>query len=61
MPSGKLPEQFGTGEIDFPEDFWGQFLHPFRKQDKQQSREANPLRLGTLRRSVAEGASAKRS
>jgi tetratricopeptide (TPR) repeat protein/sterol desaturase/sphingolipid hydroxylase (fatty acid hydroxylase superfamily) len=29
MPPGKLPEQFGTGENDFPEDFLGQFLHPF--------------------------------
>lgn len=30
MPRGKLPEQFGNGESDFPEDFWGQFVHPFR-------------------------------
>jgi WD40 repeat protein/sterol desaturase/sphingolipid hydroxylase (fatty acid hydroxylase superfamily) len=31
MPPGKVPEHFGTGEPDFPEDFLGQFLHPFRK------------------------------
>jgi sterol desaturase/sphingolipid hydroxylase (fatty acid hydroxylase superfamily) len=30
MPAGKLPEHFGTGEADFPDDFWGQFAHPFR-------------------------------
>ena len=32
MPAGKLPEQFGNGEADFPEGFWGQFLHPFRRK-----------------------------
>ena len=31
MPAGKLPEQFGTGEPDFPEGFLGQLLHPFRR------------------------------
>jgi sterol desaturase/sphingolipid hydroxylase (fatty acid hydroxylase superfamily) len=30
MPPGKLPEHFGTGEPNFPDDFWGQFVHPFR-------------------------------
>jgi sterol desaturase/sphingolipid hydroxylase (fatty acid hydroxylase superfamily)/DNA-binding beta-propeller fold protein YncE len=30
MPAGKLPEEFGTGEPDFPQHFWGQLLHPFR-------------------------------
>jgi sterol desaturase/sphingolipid hydroxylase (fatty acid hydroxylase superfamily) len=30
MPPGKLPEHFGTGEADFPVDFWGQCLYPFR-------------------------------
>jgi hypothetical protein len=33
MPGGKLPEKFGTGEDDFPEDFLGQLLHPFVRQD----------------------------
>ncbi|HYT93668.1 MAG TPA: sterol desaturase family protein [Gemmataceae bacterium] len=31
MPSGKLPEQFGNGDDDFPAGFWGQFLYPFRR------------------------------
>jgi sterol desaturase/sphingolipid hydroxylase (fatty acid hydroxylase superfamily) len=31
MPAGQLPEEFGTGEFDFPRGFWGQFIHPFRK------------------------------
>ncbi len=30
MPPGKLPQSFGIGEHDFPEDFWGQLIHPFR-------------------------------
>jgi sterol desaturase/sphingolipid hydroxylase (fatty acid hydroxylase superfamily) len=33
MPPAKLPEHFGNGEHDFPEDFWGQFIHPFRKKN----------------------------
>src|SRR5262249_14882132 len=36
MPPSKLPEHFGNGEADFPEDFWGQFLHPFRKPSARQ-------------------------
>ena len=32
MPPHKLPEHFGVDEDDFPEDFWGQFLRPFRKR-----------------------------
>ena len=59
MPPGKLPEQFGTGEIDFPEDFWGQLIHPFRKPGEQKSRDAKPPRLATLRRSVEENTTAK--
>jgi sterol desaturase/sphingolipid hydroxylase (fatty acid hydroxylase superfamily) len=34
MPSGKMPEKFGTGEDSFPEDFLGQLLHPFVRQDR---------------------------
>ena len=60
MPLGKLPEQFGNGEKDFPEDFWGQLLHPFLKPNKQPSHTANPVRLATLRRSVLDDASTKR-
>ena len=32
MPWGQLPEQFGNGDAGFPDDFWGQFLHPFRRR-----------------------------
>ncbi len=32
MPSGKRPEKFGNGEADYPDDFWGQLIHPFRKR-----------------------------
>jgi sterol desaturase/sphingolipid hydroxylase (fatty acid hydroxylase superfamily) len=35
MPSGQLPQHFGNGEHDFPEDFWGQLLYPFRKKNPQ--------------------------
>lgn len=37
MPPGRLPEKFGTGEDDFPEDFLGQLLHPFVRQDRVKS------------------------
>jgi sterol desaturase/sphingolipid hydroxylase (fatty acid hydroxylase superfamily) len=32
MPAGRLPEEFGNGEADYPQGFWGQFLHPFRNK-----------------------------
>jgi sterol desaturase/sphingolipid hydroxylase (fatty acid hydroxylase superfamily) len=35
MPPDKRPEHFGVDEADFPEDFWGQFLRPFRKRSSQ--------------------------
>lgn len=54
MPRGKLPEKFGVGESGFPEDFWGQLVHPFCRQDKQPSTSTNVIRLAALRRSVAE-------
>jgi sterol desaturase/sphingolipid hydroxylase (fatty acid hydroxylase superfamily) len=40
MPPGRLPEQFGNGDADFPEDFWGQLLYPFRKSDASGRKEA---------------------
>ncbi len=48
MPPGQLPEQFGNGEANFPEDFWGQFLHPFRgkKTPSQNSRATGMLWKG---------------
>jgi sterol desaturase/sphingolipid hydroxylase (fatty acid hydroxylase superfamily) len=30
MPAGKLPQEFGNGDPDFPEGFWGQLAYPFR-------------------------------
>ena len=42
MPPGRLPKQFGNGEADFPDDFWGQLLHPFRKK------ETRPAHLVTV-------------
>jgi len=33
LPPGRLPEEFGNGEPDFPEGFWGQFIHPFRHRN----------------------------
>lgn len=32
MPPGKLPSRFGNGNADFPDDFWGQVIHPFRRE-----------------------------
>jgi len=29
MPPRKLPQEYGNGDRDFPEDFWGQFLAGF--------------------------------
>lgn len=37
MPPGKVPERFGNGADDFPEDFWGQFTYPFRQQPPPRS------------------------
>jgi WD40 repeat protein/sterol desaturase/sphingolipid hydroxylase (fatty acid hydroxylase superfamily) len=33
MPVGEMPVEFGNGEPDFPQGFWGQFIHPFRTPD----------------------------
>jgi sterol desaturase/sphingolipid hydroxylase (fatty acid hydroxylase superfamily)/DNA-binding beta-propeller fold protein YncE len=48
MPPGQLPEQFGTGDPDFPAGFWGQLVHPFRTRDV----EARALK-GARRRPAA--------
>ncbi len=32
MPRGKLPADYGNGEADYPDDFWGQFFQPFRRR-----------------------------
>jgi WD40 repeat protein/sterol desaturase/sphingolipid hydroxylase (fatty acid hydroxylase superfamily) len=44
MPPGILPEEFGTGEADFPEGFWGQLIHPFRPQPQPAGAIAVPRR-----------------
>jgi sterol desaturase/sphingolipid hydroxylase (fatty acid hydroxylase superfamily) len=41
MPRGKLPEQFGNGEVDYPDDFWGQFIHPFRSRRSVRTSEGS--------------------
>lgn len=41
MPPGRLPEQYGNGEADYPTDFWGQLIQPFRKE-KHSSSNALP-------------------
>jgi sterol desaturase/sphingolipid hydroxylase (fatty acid hydroxylase superfamily) len=35
MPPGRVPEHYGIDEADFPEDFWGQLLHPFRARGRR--------------------------
>jgi sterol desaturase/sphingolipid hydroxylase (fatty acid hydroxylase superfamily) len=45
MPAGELPEHFGNGDRDFPEDFWGQLVYPFLKKSTQpELAETEPLR-----------------
>jgi WD40 repeat protein/sterol desaturase/sphingolipid hydroxylase (fatty acid hydroxylase superfamily) len=53
MPAGKLPEQFGAGEIDFPETFWGQLVHPFRGSTSPEGARAARLRLAVAWGGVA--------
>ncbi len=44
MPPGKLPDEFGTGEADFPTGFWGQLMHPFRPEPRPAGTIAPPRR-----------------
>ena len=46
MPAGKLPQEFGTGEPDFPEGFLGQLMHPFRKKPTSPPPPAVAGRIG---------------
>ncbi|MBY0524090.1 MAG: sterol desaturase family protein [Gemmataceae bacterium] len=50
MPRGRLPDEFGNGEADFPEGFWGQFLHPFRSDDvsPQARRRTRVIRVASI-------------
>jgi len=42
MPAGRRPEQFGNGDSDFPEGFWGQMLYPFDETTAPQATTALP-------------------
>ena len=33
LPAGEVPQNFGNGEHDFPEDFWGQLIYPFWRRN----------------------------
>jgi sterol desaturase/sphingolipid hydroxylase (fatty acid hydroxylase superfamily) len=39
MPAGKVPEQFGNGEPDFPEGFLGQLIFPFLARRPSEAEE----------------------
>ncbi len=43
MPPNQLPERFGIGEPDFPDDFFGQFVYPFRRQIETEMHAHEPL------------------
>jgi sterol desaturase/sphingolipid hydroxylase (fatty acid hydroxylase superfamily) len=50
MPAGELPAKFGNGERDYPEDFWGQLVYPFRRKDPNPEQAAlNDERLSAGR------------
>jgi sterol desaturase/sphingolipid hydroxylase (fatty acid hydroxylase superfamily) len=34
MPPGIVPEHFGNGDLEYPEDFWGQTMAPFVRREK---------------------------
>ena len=40
MPAGKLPEQFGIHDPDFPEDFLGQLIYPLQTAKQPQAQPA---------------------
>jgi sterol desaturase/sphingolipid hydroxylase (fatty acid hydroxylase superfamily) len=42
MPPGKLPEQFGISDADFPEDFLGQLVYPLRTSNARTSNARTP-------------------
>jgi WD40 repeat protein/sterol desaturase/sphingolipid hydroxylase (fatty acid hydroxylase superfamily) len=50
MPAGELPENFGNGEPDFPEGFWGQLVYPVLGPASPQSpgRARRALRLAAV-------------
>lgn len=40
MPKGELPKDYGIADQDFPDDFWGQLLYPFKQKKQTGQREA---------------------
>jgi sterol desaturase/sphingolipid hydroxylase (fatty acid hydroxylase superfamily) len=48
MPPGKRPEQFGSGEPDFPQGFWGQLVYPFRVRNPEQPVGWAPVSVGIV-------------
>jgi sterol desaturase/sphingolipid hydroxylase (fatty acid hydroxylase superfamily) len=52
MPAGKRPDHYGTGDPDFPQDFLGQLLYPFRGKPAPPPPAAVPA-LGGRRRRAA--------
>jgi len=52
MPADESPRHYGNGEDEFPEDWWGQFIYPFRKKNQHASPGAAPAKI-TSQRNVA--------
>lgn len=48
MPAGRVPEVYGNGTPDFPEGFWGQLVHPFRRTREQPDLAGQPERATEL-------------
>jgi sterol desaturase/sphingolipid hydroxylase (fatty acid hydroxylase superfamily) len=53
MPAGRVPENFGIGDSQFPQGFWGQMLYPFddRRTSTVQGAASPPLlkKIGATR------------
>jgi hypothetical protein len=48
-----LPEHFGVDEANFPEDFWGQFLRPFRWNGRRPAAPSREVAGAEERRAAA--------
>jgi sterol desaturase/sphingolipid hydroxylase (fatty acid hydroxylase superfamily) len=46
MPADRLPARFGTGDPDYPEGFWGQFVYPARRGQVFAWARAHPALAG---------------
>jgi sterol desaturase/sphingolipid hydroxylase (fatty acid hydroxylase superfamily) len=56
MPVGQVPEHFGNGEAEYPEDFWGQLLEPFARRDAAGNVPCAKTQIGRGHGCGAEGA-----